>query len=64
MDLKSGTFHVPQRRVESLQQGLQDVIVRGFVSSARSLFCVLVSMGLAIGPVVRFWTGAMYRKIV
>lgn len=67
MDLKSGTFCVPQRRVESLQEGLQYAVSKGFVSSARSLSRLtgmLVSMGLAIGPVVRLWTRAMYREIL
>ena len=67
MDLKSGTFRVPQRRVESLQEGLQYAVSKGFVSSARSLSRLtgmLVSIGLAIGPVVRLWTRAMYREIL
>ena len=67
MDLKSGTFCVPQRRVESLQEGLQYAVSKGFVSSDRSLSRLtgmLVSMGLAIGPVVRLWTRAMYREIL
>jgi hypothetical protein len=67
MDLRDGTFRVPQRRVESLQRVLNNVVSKGFVASARTLSRItgmLVSMGLAVGPVVRLWTRGMYRNIL
>lgn len=59
MDLQSGTFRVPERRVQSLRQALQDLTRCGFNTSARSLSRLtglLVSMSLTVGPVVRLWT--------
>ena len=67
MDLRTGTFRVPERRVQALQQALQDTVASGFKASARSLSRLtgmLVSMGLAIGPVVRLWTRGLYREIL
>ena len=66
VDLKAGTFHVPPRRVDALKQLLDIIIAKDFCLSARTLSCVtgsLVSMSLAMGPVVCLWTRAMYRDI-
>ena len=66
MDLKAGTFHVPPRRVDALNQLLDVIIAKDFRVSARTLSRLtgsLVSMSLAMGPVVRLWTRAMYRDI-
>lgn len=66
MDLKAGTFHVPPRRVDALKQLLDIIIAKDFRVSARTLSRLtgsLVSMSLAMGPVVRLWTRAMYRDI-
>lgn len=66
VDLKAGTFHVPPRRVDALKQLLDIIIAKDFCVSARTLSRVtgsLVSMSLAMGPVVRLWTRAMYRDI-
>ena len=66
VDLKAGTFHVPPRRVDALKQLLDVIIAKDFCASARTLSRVtgsLVSMSLAMGPVVRLWTRAMYRDI-
>ena len=63
MDLASGTFRV-QIRVESLQQALRGIVGGGLTTSARSLSHLtglLVSMSLALGPVVRLWTRGLYR---
>ena len=67
LDLQTGTFRVPQRRVEHLQRALQDIVSSNFTSSARGLSRltgILVSMGLALGPVVRLWTRGLYREIL
>ena len=66
MDLRSGTFKVPPRRVDASKQLLNDIIAKKFVVSARHLSCItgsLVSMGLALGPVARLWTRTLYRDI-
>ena len=66
VDLKADTFHVPPRRVDALKQLLDIIIAKDFCVSARTLSCMtgsLVSMSLAMGPVVRLWTRAMYRDI-
>ena len=66
VDLKAGTFHVPPRRVDALKQLLDIIIAKDFCVSARTLSCMtgsLVSISLAMGPVVRLWMRAMYRAI-
>ena len=66
MDLRSGTLQVPPKRVDTLKQLLNDTIAKKFVVSARHLSRItgsLVSMGLALGPVARLWTRALYRDI-
>ena len=66
VDLKAGTFHVPPCRVDALKQLLDIIIAEDFCVSARTLSRVtgsLVSMSLAMGPVVHLWTRAMYRDI-
>ena len=66
MDLRSGTFKVPPRRVDALKQLLNDTIAKKFVVSACHLSRItgsLVSMGLALGPVARLWTRALYRDV-
>ena len=67
MDLQSGTFRVPPRRVDILRGVLQNVVSTDFAASARCLSRLaglLVSMGLALGPVVRLWTRGLYREIL
>ena len=66
VDLKAGTFHVPPCRVDALKQFLDIVIAKDFHVSARTLSRLtgsLVSMSLAMGPVVWLWTRAMHRDI-
>ena len=66
VDLKAGTFHVPPRRADALKQLLDVIIAKDFRLSVRTLSRLtgsLVSMSLAMGPVVRLWTRAMYRDI-
>ena len=49
LDLRSGTFQVPPRRVDALKQLLNDTTAKKFVVSARHLSHItgsLVSMGL------------------
>ena len=67
MDLRSGNFYVPPRRVEALRTIVHRVRSQKFYASARCLARLtgmLVSMGLALGPVVRLWTRALYREIM
>ena len=66
VDLKAGTFDVPPRRVDALKQLLDIIIAKDFCVSMRTSSRVtgsLVSMSLAMGPVVCLWTRAMYRDI-
>ena len=66
MDLRSGTFMVPPRRVDALKQLLNDTVAKKFVVSARHLSRItgsLFSMGLTLGPVACLWTRALYRDV-
>ena len=66
MDLQYGIFQVPARRVDALKQLIATIIEKCFTVSARCLSLMagsLVSVGLALGPVVRLWTGAIYSDI-
>ena len=65
VNLKEGNFAVPQRRITELQhklayfQSSSKATARKLASLAGSI----ISMGLALGPVVRMWTRAIYRVI-
>ena len=66
VDLQHGIFRVPARRMEALKRLIDTIIDKHFIVSARCLSCLsgsLVSMGLALGPVVHLWTRGMYRDI-
>lgn len=66
VDLKAGTLHVPSCRVDASKKSLDIIIGKDFCVSVRTLFRLtgsLVSMSLAMGPVVRLWMRAMYRDI-
>ena len=66
MDLQYGIFQVPARRVDALKQLIATIIEKRFTVSARCLSLMagsLVSVGLALGPVVRLWTRAIYSDI-
>ena len=66
VNLEEGVFQVPARRVQQLQDNLHRIASKGFFTTARSLARVaglLVSMGLALGPVARLWTRGLYRDI-
>ena len=67
LNLRAGTFQVPQKRIDAFDQVLRDVIARKFVVSARTVARftgLLASMSLASGPVVRLWTRSLYRDIL
>lgn len=67
MDLQYGIFQVPARRVDALKQLIATIIEKRFTVSARCLSLMagsLVSVGLALGPVVRLWTRANYSDKV
>ena len=65
VNLKEGALAVPQRRITALQhklayfQSSSKTTARKLASLAGSI----ISMGLALGPVVRMWTRAIYRGI-
>ena len=62
-----GNFYVPPRRVEALRTLVHRMRSQKFYASARCLARLtgmLVSMGLALGPVVQLWTRALYREIM
>ena len=66
LDLQQGIFQVPAKRVEALKRLIDTIIDNHFTVSARCLSRLsgsLVSMGLALGPVVRLWTRSIYRDI-
>jgi len=66
LDLQHGIFQVPAKRVEALKRLIDTIIDNHFTVSARCLSHLsgsLVSMGLALGPVVRLWTRSIYRDI-
>ena len=67
MDLQYGIFQVPASRVDALKQLIATIIEKRFTVSARCLSLMagsLVSVGLALGPVVRLWTRANYSDKV
>ena len=66
LDLQCGIFQVPTKRVEALKRLIDTIIDNHITVSARCLSRLsesLVSMGLALGPVVRLWTQSIYRDI-
>ena len=66
LDSQHGIFQVPAKRVEALKRLIDTIIVNHFTVSARCLSRLsgsLVSIGLALGPVVCLWTRSIYRDI-
>ena len=66
MDLQYGIFQVPASRVDALKQLIATIIEKRFTVLARCLLLMtgsLLSVGLALGPVVRLWTRAIYSDI-
>ena len=65
VNLKQGTFAVPQRRITALQHKLAYFKTSSKTTPRKlaSLAGTIISMGLALGPVVRMWTRAIYRVI-
>lgn len=67
LNLRTGVIRVPPRRIEGLRERIN--LVTRFKSSIAArqlagLVGTIVSMGLALGPVSRLWTRAMYRDIL
>ena len=65
IDLKEGTFRVPNHRVKNLKMLLDKVTEKKFYTTAREVAKVtgsIISMSLALGPVARLWTRALYRN--
>ena len=65
INLKDGTFAVPQRRITALQYKLTYFQTASKTTARKlaSLAGSIISMGLALGPVVRMWTRAIYIVI-
>jgi len=66
MDLRNRIFQVPERRVQDLKQLINMIIGKRFTVSAICLSRLagsLVSMRLALGPVVRLWTQSIYSDV-
>ena len=66
LNLQMGTFQVPQKRADVFLHVLQDVLAHGFVVCRKvpRFTGFLVSMSLALGPVIRLWTRSLYRDIL
>ena len=65
VDLKNGCFSVPPEKIERLKSAIVSVPLRGTVT-ARSLASIvgqIISMSLAVGPVSRLRTRALYLLI-
>lgn len=66
MDLQNRIFQVPERRVQDLKQLINMIIGKLFTVSAICLSRLagsLVSMCLALGPVVRLWAQSIYSDM-
>ena len=64
IDLETGTLSVPVTRTLRLQEKL-DIALNSKYTIARKLTSIsatLISMGLALGPVARLWTGSIYHQ--
>ena len=67
LDLREGVIRVPPRRVNGLRERIDLVTLQKSAVMARhlaGLVGTIVSMGLALGPVSRLWTRAMYWDIL
>ena len=65
IDLKEGTFRVPNHRVKNLKILLDKVTEKKIYTTAREVAKVtgsIISMSLALGAVARLWTRALYRN--
>ena len=62
LNLKEGTIHVPPERIARLRERIT-LVSNGNPTTrlAAALVEMVVSMGLALGPVSRLWTRALYR---
>ncbi|XP_078586076.1 uncharacterized protein LOC144867937 [Branchiostoma floridae x Branchiostoma japonicum] len=66
INLRDGSFQVPPRRCDIFSSLIIDAIASSHSISARSVSRItgnLVSMSLALGPVVRLWTRSLYAFI-
>ena len=66
INLATGLFTAPGRRVLAFMDMLKRVMSNSFIVSARHIAQLTGSlslMGLALGPVVRLWTRELYRAI-
>ncbi|XP_078586057.1 uncharacterized protein LOC144867916 [Branchiostoma floridae x Branchiostoma japonicum] len=66
INFRDGSFQVPPRRCDTFSSLITDAIASSHSISARSVSRItgnLVSMSLALGPVVRLWTRSLYAFI-
>ena len=65
LNLKEGTIHVPPARIARLGERIT-LVSKGNPTArlAAGLVGMVVSMGLALGPVSGLWTRALYRDIL
>ena len=66
MDLQCGNFQVPKRRVQALKQLIDTMIKKHFTVSARCVSHLtgsVVSVGLALDPLVHLWTWSISSDI-
>ena len=64
LNLRIGQFQVPKHKTDGLQSLLLDALTVSKFITARSLAKitgVIISMGLALGPVARLFTRSLYR---
>ena len=65
LNLKEGSIHVPLERITRLRERIT-LVPNGNPTArlAAGMVGTVVSMGLALGPVSRLWTRALYRDII
>ena len=67
LNLREGIIQVPLQRIEILRDRIDLVVCHNSLVTAHQLAGLMgsiVSMGLALGPVSRLWTTAMYHDIL
>ena len=63
MDLNAGCFRVPADKITRLKSAIHSITTRGNKVAVRFLASVIISMRLAVGPVSRLRTRAMYAVL-
>ena len=65
LDLREGCFGVPQLKIDPLKSAIAHVYMLHAITACilASIVGQIISMSLAIGPIVRLWTRALYGII-